>query len=54
LAADALTAEAQAWAASDAGPSKRYWRLMSVWIAPVVMAFVAFLGMFWLMVKKTL
>jgi uncharacterized membrane protein len=49
-----LAAEAQACAASDAGLSKRYWRLMSVWIAPGVMALVAFLGMFWLMGRKTL
>ncbi|WP_250442244.1 MULTISPECIES: DUF2269 domain-containing protein [unclassified Caballeronia] len=49
-----LAAEAQACAVSDAGLSRRYWRLMSAWIALGVMAFVAFVCIFWLMVTKTL
>ncbi|MDR5784431.1 DUF2269 domain-containing protein [Caballeronia sp. LZ065] len=49
-----LAAEAGRCAASGTRLSTRYWRLMRIWIALGVLAFVAFIGIFWLMVTKTL
>ncbi|WP_244818064.1 DUF2269 domain-containing protein [Caballeronia sp. Lep1P3] len=46
--------EARACAAAGRILSRRYWRLMSAWTMLGALAFVAFLGIFWLMVTKTL
>ncbi|MDR5740797.1 MULTISPECIES: DUF2269 domain-containing protein [unclassified Caballeronia] len=49
-----IAAEARDCAASQARLSRRFWRLMAIWTALGVLAFVAFLAIFWLMVTKTL
>jgi uncharacterized membrane protein len=49
-----LAKEARACAMVGASLSQRYWRLMTAWTVLGALAFVAFLGIFWLMVTKTL
>jgi uncharacterized membrane protein len=49
-----LAKEARACAAVGATLSQRYWRLMTAWTALGALAFIAFLGIFWLMVTKNL
>ncbi|MDR5798036.1 DUF2269 domain-containing protein [Caballeronia sp. LZ008] len=49
-----LAKEARACAMVGASLSQRYWRLMTAWTVLGALAFVAFLGIFWLMVAKTL
>jgi uncharacterized membrane protein len=49
-----LAKEARACAAFEANLSQRYWRLMAAWTVLGALAFVAFLGIFWLMLTKTL
>ncbi|SAL50816.1 integral membrane protein-like protein [Caballeronia cordobensis] len=46
--------EARDCAASQAPLSRRFWMLMAIWTVLGVLAFVAFLAIFWLMVTKTL
>ena len=48
-----LAAEARACAAAGAILSQRYWRLMTAWTVLGALAFVAFVGIFWLMVTKS-
>jgi uncharacterized membrane protein len=49
-----LAKEARACAMVGASLSQRYRRLMTAWTVLGALAFVAFLGIFWLMVTKTL
>ena len=47
-----LRQESRACVAAGQPLSRRYWRLFSAWVALGVVAFLAFLAVFWLMVTK--
>jgi uncharacterized membrane protein len=47
-----LRDEARRNASAGERLSKRYWRLFTAWVVLGALAFVAFLGIFWLMVGK--
>jgi uncharacterized membrane protein len=49
-----LRDESRRCAQSGSALSPRYWRLFAAWVALGVVAFVAFLAIFWLMVAKRL